>query len=446
MSAWDDYMNGLANSKTKGYTGSLFTGYTGNESGKSAESTYGKNTFNDPTDKGELKKMFIAIGDGSAFADGGRIKGVDGPELHKDKNGYFTNMKDAVHGGSITVRLKADASGKLSIDGDPAQAVQYEAGKGGWLDNNLGVSGEDIAKAAAIAAAVYTGGAALGAWGGTAAAGSAAEIAAANAAMMAGTATEAQLAILTAAETSTAALGAGAIGDTAALSMGNVAALNGGAEGSSLYSLGGASSGGGLTMPAYGGGTLSATGVTGATASTGSTLTSIASKTAGSWLTELTGSKTLGAVVDGASSFFDSGLGKTVLGGIGVYAAAENAKELANNRYNNEIDLQKMRDDTLLTTNALDNKTKVDTNVLDNQTKVDTTKLTTQNALDQISLTDANKIAANKRYSDAVAGINPGIVNSHTLKRFDGSEVFNPDGTLKSPNKGIIGSVLGGGI
>lgn len=383
MSAWDDYMNGLANTKTTGYTGSLFTGYTGDESGKGAESTYGKNTFNDPTDKGELKNMFIAIGEGNAFADGGRIKGVDGPELHKDKDGYFTNMKDAVHGGSITVRLKADATGKLSIDGDPTKAITYESGHGGWLDNNLGVSGNDIAKAAAIAAAVYTGGAALGAWGGTAAAGTASEIAAANAAMMAGTATPAQLAMLTAAETSTA-IGAG---------------------------------------------------------------TSLTASTAGAWVADLTGSAKLGSFVDGASSFFKSGLGETVLKGIGGYAAMVGAENLADKKADTDLTITDKNNEAAQKRTDSVNDTTIKKTELDNKTTLDNTTLQGKNAIDLETLKDTNTQAANKRYSDSIINMTPiAYKEPGTLKRVDGTEVFNPDGTLKSPNKGIINGALGGGI
>lgn len=120
------------------------------------------------------------------------------------------------------------------------------------------------------------------------------------------------------------------------------------------------------------------------------------------------GDTALAPIINGAETFFNSGLGKVVLGGISALAGAH----------------------------ASDNA---------NQTQKDIADARNQNALDQINLTHDNKLADQKAFGESVAKMKPmftdaqqGIIGGN-LKRADGSNVYNPDGTLNSPySQGII--------
>ena len=280
--------------------------------------------------------------------------------------------------------------------------------------------------AAVFAVMCLTAGAATGAFSGAGAAVGGAttgEMTAAQAMLLEGGSTIPEIASATGISgESLASLGgtggatSGAVTGESLASLGGTAGASSAAVVPSATTIGGTATVPGAMATAVGGGVASVVGG-------GAVKATIGSLVAG-W----TGSDALGGVIDGASTFLSSDLGKSILGGIGSAFTAEQVKEIADGKNQNNIDLANINNTSNEKIHAATNATSITTNAATNK-----------NNLEVIAANYANVQNDKKIYSDSITGLTPATYKDPTsVTRFDGSQVFNPDGTLISPNKGII--------
>ena len=186
-----------------------------------------------------------------------------------------------------------------------------------------------------------------------------------------------------------------------------------------------------------------------------------------SWLAEATGIPELGTVTSGITDFLGTTLGKTILGGIAANSLANSKVNLANIDNQSRETIAAGNNATSITTTGMNNDTSLAMNKLSNETSAsntaatnakditvtgmnnDTSKFTNaatnQNNLDQINLNYANTQNTLKQHNAALASLGtPTSKDPTDLLRYSGAEVFNPDGSLKVANPGIINGTING--